>query len=64
MANLPACPKCGKSEGGTYYECKKCGRTGHISAGWIGSSGCISSTEKCPSGGTHDLKQLNYIDKR
>jgi len=61
MSALRSCPKCGKAESASYYECKKCGRTGHIHAGWVGTSGCISSTEKCPSGGTHDLKKLNNI---
>jgi hypothetical protein len=61
---LPACPKCGKCEGGKYYECIKCGRTGHVVSSFVfGGNGCIRIDERCPAGEGHDFRKLNDIRK-
>jgi hypothetical protein len=56
------CPECGFDDKAcTYYRCKKCGQKGHVSANTFTSNSCISGTQSCPNGGTHDLQKIGDI---
>lgn len=56
------CPECGYDDKDcTYYRCKKCNQKGHVSASLFTSNSCISGTETCSKGGTHDLQKIGDI---